>query len=123
MDFIKNKSSYPVQMVVRASRSGTVGNYKRKTHTNKMKEIEDRLPSPIDYYPKELKKFHRNSKQASALCPFHDDRNPSFSVNLKSGAFLCFSCDARGRTLISFHQKKYGFSWERACKDLGVWHE
>ena len=33
--------------------------------------------------------------QFKAVCPFHDDRNPSMSVS-KEGLFNCFSCDARG---------------------------
>lgn len=29
-------------------------------------------------------------------CPFHKDQNPSFSVNLRSGLFICFGCNERG---------------------------
>lgn len=34
--------------------------------------------------------------QATGLCPFHSDSNPSLSLNLSSGAFNCFSCGAKG---------------------------
>lgn len=30
------------------------------------------------------------------LCPFHNDKNPSFTVNDSKGFFHCFSCDANG---------------------------
>ena len=30
------------------------------------------------------------------LCPLHDDRNPSLGINLRSGAFNCFGCEAKG---------------------------
>ncbi len=30
------------------------------------------------------------------LCPFHDDTNPSMSVNTKKGVFHCFSCKESG---------------------------
>lgn len=34
--------------------------------------------------------------EATACCPVHDDRNPSFSVNLRSGLWCCFACGASG---------------------------
>lgn len=36
------------------------------------------------------------SNNIVALCPFHDDRNPSFSMSLVNGLFICFSCGAKG---------------------------
>src|SRR5574344_337180 len=33
-----------------------------------------------------------NEKTKSALCPFHEDKNPSFSWNPKSNQFHCFGC-------------------------------
>ncbi len=37
-------------------------------------------------------------------CPFHDDGNPSFSVNLESGFYRCHSasCGLTGAGLVSF---------------------
>ena len=34
--------------------------------------------------------------QISVLCPFHDDRKPSLSVNLDRKLFHCFACQAKG---------------------------
>jgi len=31
-----------------------------------------------------------------ALCPFHEDTNPSCSISIEKGVFHCFSCDAKG---------------------------
>lgn len=31
------------------------------------------------------------SDNAMGLCPFHDERNPSFAINLKSGLWICHS--------------------------------
>ncbi len=36
------------------------------------------------------------SNNIVALCPFHDDRSPSFSMSLVNGLFICFSCGAKG---------------------------
>ena len=34
--------------------------------------------------------------ERQALCPFHKDTNPSFSVNIETGAYICFACGAKG---------------------------
>jgi len=34
--------------------------------------------------------------QISVLCPFHDDRQPSLSINLDRKLFHCFACQAKG---------------------------
>ena len=36
--------------------------------------------------------------EAKGLCPFHEDTNPSFGVNLESGKWRCYSsnCNKRG---------------------------
>lgn len=35
-------------------------------------------------------------KTWKGLCPFHDDKNPSFSVDPATGTYRCWSCGARG---------------------------
>src|ERR1700693_5133233 len=39
-----------------------------------------------------------------ALCPFHDEKTPSFNVTPARGLFYCFSC-AAGGDAIKFVQK------------------
>lgn len=36
-------------------------------------------------------------KSWRALCPFHDDRNPSLSISEEKGVYHCFGCDKNGR--------------------------
>lgn len=36
------------------------------------------------------------SNNIVALCPFHDDHSPSFSMSLVNGLFICFSCGETG---------------------------
>ena len=31
-----------------------------------------------------------------ALCPFHNDRHPSLSFNVRKNTYRCFVCDAHG---------------------------
>ena len=41
----------------------------------------------------ELKK---NGKSYFGLCPFHDDKNPSLSINPNKNLWQCFGCGAAG---------------------------
>lgn len=36
------------------------------------------------------------NRNAQLLCPFHDERTPSFSLNLDTGQFQCFGCGSMG---------------------------
>ena len=42
--------------------------------------------------------------QVKVLCPFHDDSEPSCSVNFAKRAFHCFGCQAAGNVLEFVHQ-------------------
>ncbi|WP_033227275.1 CHC2 zinc finger domain-containing protein [Rickettsiella massiliensis] len=79
------------------------------------------LPSPREYYTEVLKKFYPQEKQATALCPFHPDKIPSFSVNLIHGMFFCFSCGARGGNVLTFHMRLHGIKFTKAVTELGAW--
>jgi len=39
-------------------------------------------------------KLKKNGKNWFGLCPFHDDHNPSFSVNPLTNLWQCFGCGA-----------------------------
>ncbi len=40
--------------------------------------------------------LRKNGKSYFGLCPFHDDHNPSFSVNPSKNLWQCFGCGAGG---------------------------
>lgn len=52
-----------------------------------------------------------------ALCPFHNDKNPSFSVHGDKQIYKCFSCGESGN-VISFVQKYNNISFQEALKLL-----
>jgi len=52
-----------------------------------------------------------------ALCPFHDDRNPSLFVDERDGHFHCFGCKARG-DVIDFVRRIDGLGFAEACERL-----
>lgn len=55
--------------------------------------------------------------EGKALCPFHEDTEPSLSVNLKSGKFLCFGCGEKG-DIFTFYQKRHDCDFKGALTGL-----
>ncbi len=50
-----------------------------------------------DYFARHLTKIKRRSgNEYMALCPFHPDKNPSFSFNAETGLWHCFACGEKG---------------------------
>ena len=80
------------------------------------------LIPPKTYYNQQLSGIKEGRKGwANARCPFHNDRHPSFSINLEEGSFKCHygGCNAKGGSIVSFHMKRYGLSFTDAAKELG----
>src|SRR5690348_8521565 len=38
----------------------------------------------------------QGGNHVQAICPFHDDRDPSFSFNIDNGLWICYACGAAG---------------------------
>jgi DNA primase len=51
------------------------------------------------------------------LCPFHNEKTPSFSVNPAKGIFKCFGCGAGGDT-VTFIMKHENYSYVEALRYL-----
>ncbi|WP_166984697.1 DNA primase [Canibacter zhoujuaniae] len=51
------------------------------------------------------------------LCPFHDEKTPSFTVNVNQGYFKCFGCNESGDT-IAFLQKHEHLSFTESVERL-----
>ena len=51
-------------------------------------------------------------------CPFHDDRHPSLTFNLRTNRFKCYACGASGGPIdLAMHQ--LNLSFVEACRWLG----
>lgn len=50
-----------------------------------------------------------------ALCPFHDDKDPSLSISKERQIFKCFVCNTGGNA-IGFVQKYLGISYQDAIR-------
>lgn len=85
-----------------------------------MNEISKVLQA-IDYrsfYQRHIPKFDANGKtEVQCLCPFHEDKNPSLSVNLEKGVFKCFGCGEQGG-VVKFIQLRYGLDKKEALRKI-----
>ncbi|MFZ9782228.1 MAG: CHC2 zinc finger domain-containing protein, partial [Bacilli bacterium] len=55
-----------------------------------------------------------------ALCPFHDDKNPSLSISPDKQIFKCFVC-GMGGSAITFVQNYEKISFPQAVKKVADW--
>ncbi len=60
----------------------------------------------------------RSGKEFKALCPFHDERTPSFYVVPDKGFYKCFGCDVSG-DVFSFVMQRLGLDFVDAVKHVG----
>ena len=80
------------------------------------------LPDPTAYYAEHLSlNTHGRSGWVPALCPLHDEKSPSLSVNLDHGGYRCHGCGEKGGDILSFHMRRHGLDFKTAAKELGAW--
>lgn len=68
-------------------------------------------------YINSLEKLKVTGDNGLALCPFHDDKNPSFSVNMLNGYYNCFACGAKG-DLFRYYMKLHNCSFVTCLNKL-----
>lgn len=61
--------------------------------------------------------LRRQGARWTGLCPFHDERTPSFSVNPAEKLYYCFGCEARG-DLFKFVQETENLNFGEAVELL-----
>lgn len=54
------------------------------------------MPNFLSLYEKYLGKLTKRGRKYFALCPFHEETDPSFSIDPETGNFYCFGCGAKG---------------------------
>ena len=60
----------------------------------------------------------KKGKYFVGRCPFHNEKTPSFKVDLNKGTYRCFGCGKYG-DIISFLQERDGLTFVEAIKELG----
>ncbi|MEA2364068.1 MAG: primase [Thermoleophilaceae bacterium] len=80
----------------------------------------DRLRDTIDMVDLVGSKtdLRRVGSRWTGLCPFHDERTPSFSVNADEKLFYCFGCQAKGDAF-GFVEQSEGLDFREAVELLG----
>lgn len=63
-------------------------------------------------------KLTRKGREYTGLCPFHNEKTPSFTVNEAKGFYHCFGCGAHG-DIIKFEMDANGLSFIDAVEKLG----
>ena len=85
-----------------------------------MSMAEVNIDSIVDYkaeYWAYIKKPKLSGHSLTGLCPFHDDHNNSFSVDLQTGKWYCHSEDTGGN-FVSFYAKINGIDTKEAYKQI-----
>ncbi|MEX0974829.1 MAG: DNA primase [Bacillota bacterium] len=65
----------------------------------------------------EYVKLRKTGKNYVGLCPFHEERTPSFSVDPDKQLFYCFGCGAGG-SVFNFLMRKDGLTFPEAVRTL-----
>ena len=72
----------------------------------------------VDYINQYVPLKPSGSGEFKALCPFHSEKTPSFTVSEKKQFYHCFGCGANG-DVIKFVETYQGVEFIDACKILG----
>jgi DNA primase len=78
-------------------------------------ELRSRLPL-ADVVGRRVK-LQKRGRDFVGLCPFHNEKTPSFTVNEEKGFFHCFGCGAHGDA-IGFVMRAEGASFPEAVERL-----
>ncbi|MCC5925027.1 MAG: DNA primase [Bacteroidetes bacterium] len=64
-------------------------------------------------------KLRRTGSNFQGLCPFHNEKSPSFNVSPSLGIYKCFGCGESG-DVFSFVMKQDGISFTEAIRTIGA---
>ena len=62
-------------------------------------------------------KLHKKGSSYFGLCPFHNEKSPSFSVSREKQMYYCFGCGAGGN-VFTFLMEYENYSFQEALKYL-----
>ncbi len=60
----------------------------------------------------------RSGSNYKGICPFHNEKTPSFVVSEQKQIFTCFGCGVSGN-VIEFTKRYYNLEFREACEKLG----
>lgn len=63
--------------------------------------------------------MHGHGWERTATCPFHDDKTPSLSINVKKGLFNCFGCNTKG-DFFAFYSRFKNIPIDEVVQDFAI---
>jgi len=78
-----------------------------------------RAANPIEEVVGEYVQLKRQGKNLMGLCPFHEEKTPSFSVSPDKQLFYCFGCH-RGGDVVKFLMELEGLTYVEALRKLAA---
>src|SRR3546814_3593266 len=78
-----------------------------------LEELRNRL-SIADVIGRKLR-LQKRGREYHALCPFHNEKTPSFTISEEKGFFHCFGCGAHG-DVVGFVMRNEGLSFPEAVE-------
>lgn len=82
----------------------------------------ERLPQPLDFYEQQQGlKLRGSGEWRMTHCVFHDDKHASLSINIRTGAYRCHGCNAKGGDVLAFYRERTGKTFKEAAEMLGAW--
>ncbi len=80
-------------------------------------EVKTRL-SIVDVVSDYVALENLSSRTPKALCPFHDERTPSFSLSLEHNSWRCWGACSVGGDIVSFVMRADGVEFKEALEKL-----
>ncbi|MFO8057309.1 MAG: DNA primase [bacterium] len=87
----------------------------QRTPQHIIEEIKDR--TSIKEVVEDYVRLQKDGANYKGLCPFHNEKTPSFKVHDEKGIFKCFGCGESGN-VFTFLMKKEGMNFHEALKTL-----
>ena len=84
-------------------------------HNDFKSQIQSALP--IESYIGRYVALKKQGKYLKGLCPFHQEKTPSFTVTPEKGMYHCFGC-GRGGDIFTFVMEMEGLSFNEALELL-----
>jgi DNA primase len=86
-------------------------------------EFKEQLRAQVDIVrvASDYVRLRRVGNRYSGLCPFHNEKTPSFSISQEHQYFRCFGCDAKG-DVFKFVEMIEGLTFWEALKKLADQH-
>lgn len=71
----------------------------------------------FSFYSKYFPKLKSTPPKQNVLCVFHEEKNPSLSIDLDKGLFFCHSCNAGG-DVFSFYMQYHKCNFKKAKNEI-----